>query len=395
MTELAETIEQIAGGLDRFKRSQSESAQELRQRLESLETRLSRPGVLAGSSPQIDSKAGGLQFDNAPTAQERKAFSTFLRTGDRQAALEAKAAISAGTTGQGLEAVSTWFDNVVRGLARDRTPILKLVTTQKVGNFPARHVVTARGVGFGWIDEQSTRGDTDAYGPKAVDVAAGEWYALPTITEWALHDLCFDVESWLRRELAMSYADALQSALISGNGTNKPTGFLSGPTPVTAADSTRAWGTLQYIPSGVAATLPTTTSGVIDLLLDVSQKLNWTHRQNATWVMSSATMCTLRKFKDADGRPILLDSMISGQPTTLMGYPVAECEAMPPIGANAFPIAFGNFEAGYVLDVDDVGVRITRDEITKPGFVKFYARQRVGGKILDSEAIKLVKVAAS
>ncbi len=393
----SDLIAKMADGIDRFKQTQGETVAELRATIERLETRMARPGSGATLDTRSALESGAPGFDTVemPTAAERRSFGTFLRTGDRTAAIEARAAISAGTAGQGQEAVATWFDSNVRGLARDNTPLLKLVTMQPVANFPARHLITGRNVGFGWVGEQSDRADTDIAGPKAVDVAAGEWYALPTVTEWALKDLAFNVVTWLQRELATKYAESLQSGIISGDGTNKPTGLLAGPAPVTTADGPRAFGTLQYLPTGQAATLPTTTSGVIDLLLDLVHKLAWAHRQDAAWLMNSSTMSALRKCKDADGRPILLDSLISGQPTKLLGYPVAECEAMPSIAANAYPIAFGNFGAGYILDVDAEGMKITRDEITKPGFVKFYARQRVGGKILDSEAIKLVKIAAA
>ncbi|MFG6442618.1 phage major capsid protein [Roseateles sp. LKC17W] len=253
-----------------------------------------------------------------------------------------------------------------------------------------------RAMGSGWADEQSNRADTDPPLPKVVEVAAGEWYALPAVTEWAITDLAFDVVGWLLQELADEYSENVMSSIVSGAGNNKPTGFLGSPAPVATSDAAgRAFGTLQYIASGLASALPATTSGVIDLLLDVVHSLRWKHRQNAHWTMSALTMSALRKYKDADGRPILLDSMISGQPATLLGYPLVECEAMPNVAAGAFPIAFGNFDAGYVLDRDAGAMRITRDDITTKGFVKFYARTRVGGKVLDSEAIKLVKIATS
>jgi len=67
---------------------------------------------------------------------------------------------------------------------------------------------------------------------------------------------------------------------------------------------------------------------------------------------------------------------------------------MPDVGANAFPVAFGDFREGYCL-VDLVGTRITIDPYTTPGKVKFYIRRRVGGKTKNDDAIKLIKCAAS
>ena len=77
-----------------------------------------------------------------------------------------------------------------------------------------------------------------------------------------------------------------------------------------------------------------------------------------------------------------------------MGYGITEAEDMPAIAANSFPIAFGDFKEGYLI-ADLVGMRITRDEITQPGQVKFYVRRRVGGKLRNTQAIKLLKIAAS
>lgn len=391
--DMASTIEKMAGGIDQFKQTQGEAMAEVRKELDRLQTRMARPGAFTGSATESAS------FDepiSPPTREQRAAFAKMLRTGDRQQAIEARAVVNAGTSGQGLEAVAPWFDNVVLRMARDAAPLLKIIRTRKVGNFPAKHIVgNSKVMGSGWLGEQSSRTDTDAPLPLVVEVPAGEWYALPSVTEWALSDLNFDVEGWLRQELVDEYSETMQAAIVSGNGINKPTGFLGGPTPVTTGDGSRAFGTLQYYPTGQAGALPSTTQAMINLLLDVVHGTRWKHRQKAHWVMSALTMSSLRKFSDADGRPILLDSMITGQPTTLLGYPVAECESMPNIGANAIPIAFGDFESGYVLDEDSDGIRITRDDITQKGFVKFYARRRCGGKILDSDALKLIRVSAT
>lgn len=372
----AEIVNGVASSIETFKKSQDA-------RMSALETRLNRPGAFHAP---LD---GNQKLDDT----ERKAFGELLRTGDRRHAVEAKAAVNVGTSGQGMETVATWFDSIVLSMARDYAPLLKLVRTTAVGNFPVKHIVTnSRVMGSGWVGEQGTRSDTDAPLPLVVEVPAGEWFALPSVTEWALTDANFDVESWLRAELVSEYAETLQAAIVAGNGTNKPTGFLAGPTPVVTADAARAFGTLQYIPTGAASALA--TNGV-DYFTDVVASLAWKHRQNASWVMNAQTQAVVRKYKDTTGRPLFVDSLITGQPSTLMGFPVYECEAMPSIAAGAFPIAFGDFNAGYVLDQDASGLKITRDEITSKGFIKYYSRRRCGGKVLDSEALKICKVSAT
>jgi HK97 family phage major capsid protein len=373
------TINSIADSLESFKSEQ-------RNKLDMLETRMSRPGAFTG----------GDLVSTAPrkvSERERKAFGEMLRTGDRSHALEAKAVVNAGTSGQGLEAVSTWFDDVVLSQARVYSPILKIIGTRNVANFPCKHVVTnAKAMTSGWVGELGTRTDTEPPAPLVVEVPAGEWFAIPAASEWSLTDIAFDVEAWLRSELVAKYSESLQSAIVSGNGTSKPTGFLAGPTPVTTSDATRAFGTLQYIPTGQAAALNT---DAIAMFVDTVAALGWQYRANAHWVMNVNTIAAVRKVKDLQGRPVFMDSMIVGVPDMLLGYPVIECPAMPNIGAGLFPIAFGDFSVGYILDSDATGVKITRDEITQKGFVKYYSRKRVGGKILDSDALKLIKVAVS
>ena len=111
--------------------------------------------------------------------------------------------------------------------------------------------------------------------------------------------------------------------------------------------------------------------------------------------MSSATAAVVQLLKDSQGRSFWSPSLADGTPATLLGRPVVYAEDMPAVAANAFPIAFGNFRAGYLI-ADQGGLRITFDDnISTPGLLKWYVRRRVGGCILDSEAIKVLRVGTS
>lgn len=83
-----------------------------------------------------------------------------------------------------------------------------------------------------------------------------------------------------------------------------------------------------------------------------------------------------------------------GQPSSLAGYGIAENEQMPDIAADAKAIAFGNFKRGYTI-VDRIGTRILRDPYTNKPFVGFYTTKRTGGMLVDSQAIKLLKIAVA
>ena len=117
------------------------------------------------------------------------------------------------------------------------------------------------------------------------------------------------------------------------------------------------------------------------------------YRQGAVFVMNSATAARIRKFKTTDGAFIWQPGLASGQPDTLLGYPVVEAEDMPDVAADSLSIAFGNFRAGYLI-AERGETQVLRDPFTNKPFVHFYATRRVGGQVMNSEAIKLLKFAA-
>ncbi|MGN6499192.1 MAG: phage major capsid protein, partial [Tsuneonella sp.] len=128
-------------------------------------------------------------------------------------------------------------------------------------------------------------------------------------------------------------------------------------------------------------------------LIDLVHTMKAGHRQGASWVMNAATLAEVRKLKTADGAFLWQPGLVEGQPDRLLGYPVVEAEDMPDIAAGAFPIAFGNFRAGYLI-AERSATQILRDPFTNKPFVHFYATKRVGGQVLDSAAIKLLKIEA-
>jgi HK97 family phage major capsid protein len=149
---------------------------------------------------------------------------------------------------------------------------------------------------------------------------------------------------------------------------------------------------LQYVPSGAAGAFLTTNPQ--DKLVDLVQALRAPYRQGASWVMNSKTLATLRKFKTTDGAFLWQPSLIVGNADTLLGYPVIEAEDMPDIGIDSLSIAFGNFQAGYII-TERAETAILRDPYTNKPFVYFYATKRVGGTVSNSEAIKVMKFAVS
>jgi HK97 family phage major capsid protein len=237
------------------------------------------------------------------------------------------------------------------------------------------------------VSETAGRPETATPTFREIAPPTGELYANPAASQAMLDDAAFDLEGWLAKEIASEFARAEGAAFVSGSGVNRPLGFLSVPTSM-ANDTARPFGTLQYHGSGDATGLGDT----IELtLIDLAHSLKSGHRQGASWVMNSATLAEVRKLKATDGNFLWQPGLIEGQPDRLLGYPVVEAEDMPDIAAGNFPIAFGNFKAGYLI-AERSATAILRDPFTNKPFVHFYATKRVGGQVLDSAAIKLLKI---
>lgn len=374
---------------------------EHKSRLEKLETKLSRPGVGGGDGnaeprEETEYKAAFCEWIRSPQDSERKsrvesAGRALLAAKSKGGEREARAAQVVTTTGAaGGYALPEVIERTILRILRDVSPMRQLATVRTVGSTDYKELVDINGAAFEWVGETDTRNQTNTSDLQEIVPTFGMASAKPQASEESLDDLFFDVENWLITSATDALDQGEGAGFVSGNGTKKPTGFLAGPTPVSTADSSRAFGTLQYVASAQAAALPTS----LDTFYDLIYSLRARYRRNASWATNKLTLASVRKYKDTTGQYLWQPTITAGQPDTFMGYPVFELEDMPVVAANAFPVAFGDFREGYLI-ADRVGLRMTRDEITTPGFVKFYIRRRVGGKLRNTEAIKLLKIAGS
>lgn len=312
------------------------------------------------------------------------AFDGYVRGG-----VETKA-LSGASGGEGGYAVPREIDARIDATLQAISPIRAIANVVKVGSSGYRKLVASGGFDSGWASETAARPATATPTFNEVAPPFGELYANPAASQAMLDDAMFDVEAWLADEIAREFAAAEGTAFVNGTGTNQPRGFLAGPTS-TAADAARAFGTLQYLATGAAGAFAANPE---EKLIDLVQALRAPYRQGAAWVMNSATLARIRKFKTSDGQLLWQPGIAAGQPATLLGYPVVEAEDMPDIAANAFSVAFGNFQAGYLI-AERGDTQLLRDPYSNKPFVHFYATKRLGGMVSNSEAIKLLKFAAN
>lgn len=362
---------------------QAERIDAIEQRLGALDAAV-RERDVAGQRPALDGVKGGA-VDPARTAFVDR----YVRKG-QEAGVELKS-FSGATGGAGGYAVPREIDAMIDAALKAISPIRQIANVVRVGSSGYRKLVTTGGTASGWASETGARTETATPTFNEIAPPFGDLYANPSASQAMLDDAQFDVEAWLSGEIAMEFARAEGAAFVSGNGTNRPKGFLTHAT-TNEADSVRAFGTLQYVASGAAGGFA--ASNPQDRLIDLVQALKAPYRQGASFVMNSATLARIRKFKTSDGAFLWQPSLAAGQPATLLGYPVVEAEDMPDIAADSLSIAFGNFRVGYVV-AERGETSILRDPFTNKPFVNFYAVKRLGGAVSNSEAIKVMKFAAS
>ena len=345
---------------------------------------------LKGQVDAIGKMAARPALDGAkamPSSHGAQEFVTkYLRRGE-QAGVELKS--FSGTSGpEGGFAVPQEIDALIGATLKDISPIRSIATVVQTGTAGYRKLVTTGGTPSGWVSETAGRPETDTPDFNEIAPPSGELYANPAASQAMLDDAAFDVEAWLADEIAREFARAEGAAFVGGSGVNQPRGFLNAAV-TNENDDVRAFGSLQYVASGAVGSFASE-----DVLVDLVHTLRPAYRQGASFVMNSSTLAQIRKFKTADGAFLWQPSLANGQPATLLGYPVVEAEDMPDIAADSLAISFGNFRAGYLI-AERRATHILRDPFTNKPFVHFYATKRVGGQLMNSEAIKLMQFSAS
>ena len=322
--------------------------------------------------------------------EHKQAFEAYVRSGEATnlRALEVKA-LSAGSNPDGGYLVPSEVEAQIGARLTAISPIRAIAGVRTIsGNVYKKPFMTA-GPAVGWVGETDARAQTASPALDELSFPAMELYAMPAATATLLEDAAVNIDEWLAQEVEQVFAAQEGTAFVTGDGSNKPKGFLS---YTTVANASWSWGNIGYIASGAAGAFP--ASNPTDVLVDLIYAVKAGYRQNAVFVMNRKTQSTIRKFKDTAGNYLWQPPALAGAKASLMTFPVYEAEDMPDIAANSLSIAFGDFNRGYLV-VDRAGVSVLRDPYTAKPYVLFYTTKRVGGGVQDFDAIKLMKFAAS
>jgi len=385
---------ELLGAFEEFKRSNDERLAELERRgavdplTEDKLTRLN--ATLDGAKAALDRamlerarpRLEGGDARVSGSDEYKDAFSAYVKRGEEKA-------LSIGSNPDGGYLVPTETETEINRMLAAISPIRSIAGVRQVSSSVYRKPITIAGPAVGWVAETAARPQTASQTIDAVSFPTAELYAMPAATSAFLDDVAVDVGQWIADEVNAAFAAQEGTAFVTGDGSNKPTGFLH---YTAVADASWSWGNLGYVATGVAGALPASNSS--DVLIDLVYALNAGYRQNGSWVMNRKTQAALRKLKDVDGNYLWQPAAAPDGRATLMGFPLVEAEDMPDIAADATAIAFGDFRRGYLV-VDRTGVNVLRDPFSAKPYVLFYTTKRVGGGVQDFAAIKLLKFAAS
>ncbi|RYE05672.1 MAG: phage major capsid protein [Rickettsiaceae bacterium] len=298
-------------------------------------------------------------------------FNEYVRKGIKSPELVTKALSGNDDEGKVL-LTPTLYHKVLGGLTT-RSPMRQLASVDTISTNALDIVIEDDKFTCGWVGETDARGDTQT--PKLVQkrIIVHEVFAQPKATQRLIDDSTMSIEHWLTERLRDHFLRVENDAFINGDGNKKPLGILANNSHI------------KEINVGNRVTP--------DILIDLINSLDESYLANATFLMNRVTLAEIQKLKDNDGKFIWQPSLSDSIKQTIFGIPIVCCAEMPNIGADKCAIAIGDFKAGYKI-VDRAGINIMRDPYTDKPFVKFYAVKRVGGDIVNPNAISLAKFSA-
>jgi HK97 family phage major capsid protein len=324
------------------------------------------------------------------SSEHKAAFESYVRFGEyaNLRALETKA-LSTSSNPDGGFVVPPEIETQIGERLIAISPIRSIAGMRTISSNIYKKPFMTTGPAVGWAGETDARVQTASPSLDELSFPAMELFAMPAATAALLEDSAVNIDEWLAQEVEQVFAAQEGASFVSGDGNNKPKGFLSYNT---VANASSTWGSIGYIASGATGAFP--ASNPSDVLVDLIYAVKAGYRQNGAFVMNRKTQSAIRKFKDTTGNYLWQPPATVGGKATLMTFPVIEAEDMPDITANSLSIAFGDFYRGYLI-VDRAGVTVLRDPYTAKPYVLFYTTKRVGGGVQDFDAIKLMKFTVS
>ncbi len=337
------------------------------ERQQTIDLELSKPI----NSPITSKPAANGEFKKGRATDEYK--QAFWKAMRNKNSFDVQNALQIGTDSEGGYLVPDEFERtLIESLEEENIfrQLAKVITTSSGDKkIP---VVASKGTAS-WVDEEGPIPESDDAFTQ-VSIGAYKLATMIKVSEELLNDSVFNLESYIAKEFARRIGAKEEEAFFIGDGTGKPTGIFN----VTGGAS-------------LGVTSATATAITVDEVMDLFYSLKSPYRKKAGFVMNDATVKAIRKLKDGNGQYLWQPSITAGQPDTILNRPVKTSAYVPTIAAAAKTIAFGDFGYYWVADRQGRSFQRLNELYAATGQVGFKATQRVDGKLILAEAIKVLQ----
>ncbi len=366
-------------------------------RIDDLEVALKRPGAAVGG-PDAEKEAKeaydfivhckaakgekmtwadrkALKADVNSYRDYKKLLKEYLRSDEKYLSPEELKSLSVGVDPDGGYTVTPEMSSRIIQKIYETDPIRQLSTVETISTDALELMVDWDQFSVGWVGETANRDETSTAKMNKKRIPVAEMYAKPAATQQLLEDSAVNIEQWISGKVADRFSRLEGAAFVEGDGVNKPRGFL------TYANGT-SFGQIEQVSMGAAATL------TADGFVDIKYALTEFFLERGTWLMNRTTVRDAMKLKDGEGNYLWKPAFAVDSPSTILSLPVRMSTTMPAVAANALSVALADWSAAYTI-VDRLAITILRDPYSNKPFVEFYTRRRVGGDVVNFDAMKI------
>lgn len=282
-------------------------------------------------------------------------------------------ALQEGTDSEGGYLVPDEFERTLVEALEEENVFRTLAHVIRTSSGDRKIPVVASKGSASWVDEEGAYQESDdAF--SQVSIGAYKLGTMIKVSEELLSDSVFDLEAYISKEFARRIGSREEESFFNGDGKGKPLGILA------------ATGGAE-----VGVTAASATAITADEVIDLFYSLKAPYRKNAVWLLNDATVKQIRKLKDSTGQYLWQPSLVAGTPDTILGRPVKTSAFMPTAAAGAKTIAFGDFKYYWIADRQGRTFKKLSELFAATGQVGFMGTQRVDGKLILPEAIKVLQ----
>lgn len=329
-------------------------------RFDLLETALRRPGISLSGEDSRNQNGG---------------FSHFLRKGIDD--YSQKAMISSSDK-EGGYLIPESSIHLINQHLKEHSPLRQFANTVTVGTASYDLLLDRVEAVSGWVGETDDRPETKVSDLVKISIPVHEIYAKPRVSQRLLDDASINIESWLSEKIAQKMVHMENQAFLYGDGQGKPKGILTYPQVATGKGEWGKFESFQINAQGKEAA---------NDLIDAFYSLKADYLAGSCWMMSPKTAASIRKLQEKSGAYLWQNSFSSMTPSTLLGYPVYLCDELDSDKGNM--VLFGNLRETYQI-VDRQQMSVLRDPYSAKPYVEFYATKRVGGDVINFDALKVI-----